>query len=89
MLENHQKIALEIAALKGFAHAFLIPILIMFTTNVMVEGNLGFVSALGYLFIPGTVYLKAKDKDMSKLVFFWTLKGLLIIFTIYILLVIS
>jgi len=59
---------------KGVAHATLVPILIMLLVNIYIDKEYGLLAGTAYLVIPILVYLFAKDKDISKMFFFGTLK---------------
>lgn len=64
------------AVFKGFFHAAVMPIIVALLTNFLFEGNWGGVAGLMYLFVPISAYSKLQDKDISKMVFKYTLFGI-------------
>jgi len=61
---------------KGVAHATIVPLLVMMLVNANFVGNFGILAGSFYLLVPSLVYLYAKNKDISKMFFFGTLKFL-------------
>ena len=79
MMDKQQRLKQEIsiAMLKGFLHATIIPILVTVVVNYFWQGW-GLIVAMVYLIIVSLVYRKVKNKDISKKVFFFSLKMLFI-----------
>lgn len=86
-MKNTIKNNVIIAVVKGFAHATIIPMVLMIVTNIAFSGNWGIVVAISYLFFVAIVYMTTENKDISKRIFFSTLSAisivlLFIVFTI-------
>lgn len=81
-MNNTTELMMIRAILIAATHAVVAPLVIMTMVNLLFAGNWGFVIGLAYLFVPGVVYTRAKNKDISKMVFFGILKlyGVLLLF---------
>lgn len=64
------------AVFKGFFHATIMPVIVAILVNFMFEGNFGPFAGLIYLIIPGLMYKNLQDRDISKMVFKYTLIGI-------------
>lgn len=73
-LENKEKLLVIRSIFKGVAHATVVPLLIMMLVNINIDRHYGLVVGTLYLVIPTLVYLTAKDKKISKMFFFGTIK---------------
>jgi hypothetical protein len=80
-----QKLVL-IAMLKGFIHAAVMPIALMFLIAHITQSVYSLATPILYVLIASWIYMKSKDKDISKMIFFRTLGvvsvGLMIYFVL-------
>ena len=78
-----------VASIKGFVHAFIMPIVIMFASLYTTESIYAFLTPFAYIAFASYVYATSKNKDISKLVFFKTLQVVLLLVLLYLLMIIS
>lgn len=75
-MDNEIKYIL-VAYFKGFAHATIVPIVLMLLVNHYFSGSFGGIVSLIYVMFVWYVYHKSTDKDLSKQSFYFTLKVIL------------
>lgn len=66
-----------VAYLKGFAHATIIPVVLMLLVNHFFSGNFGGAVSLVYIMFAWFVYHKSNNKDLSKQAFNFTISAIL------------
>jgi len=79
MKTQNPKQVILIAIAKGFLHATVIPISLMFAMLYYTENTLAFLTPFAYVAFASFVYAKSKNKDIAKAAFFKTLMILLTI----------
>lgn len=78
-----------IAMLKGFIHAAVMPIALMFLIAHTTQSVYSLATPTLYVLIASWIYMKSKNKDISKIVFFSTLGAMFVGLMIYLILVVS
>jgi len=78
-----------LAILKGFLHALIIPIILMFLMLTITHSLWAFLTPFIWIMLATAIYIKAEDKDISAMVFFGTLKFLLVIALVFLLMIAS
>ena len=77
------------AMIKGFVHATVMPIAMLYLAFSLTSSLFAFLTPFAYIVIVSIIYVRSEDKDISKIVFFRTLMTLMTLVLIYLLLVVS
>ncbi|MDD3477223.1 MAG: hypothetical protein PHI38_10170 [Sulfurimonas sp.] len=79
----------ETAIIKGFSHAAIMPVIVMFVMLYTTESLWGFLSPFAYVALVSFVYYKSENKDISKMIFFRTLGVVSALLMVVLLLIMS
>lgn len=78
-----------IAMLKGFIHAAIMPVVIMFVIAHITQSVYSLATPILYVLIASWIYMKSENKDISKMIFFRTLGVVFAGLMIYLILIVS
>lgn len=78
-----------IAMLKGFIHAVIMPVVLMFVIAHITQSVYSLATPILYVLIASWIYMKSENKDISKIIFFRTLSVVFAGLMIYLILVVS